>query len=127
VRALADAKQTVYVQAYSFASAPMAKALVVRSVRSSGEIKWQGQRMYLGEVLADENVGLEPIMEGGWCTFARCRLGCWTIGGERCGRWRRRYGRAGYRRTLCPPPSAALHGPGRAWMCKQGSRLHKML
>lgn len=42
---------------------------VVRSVRSSGEIKWQGQRMYLGEVLAGENVGLEPIMEGGWLVY----------------------------------------------------------
>jgi putative transposase len=39
---------------------------LVRYVRKSGEIKWQGQRMYLGQVLAGENVGLEPILDGFW-------------------------------------------------------------
>jgi len=42
---------------------------VVRFVRQSGEIKWQGQRMYLGEVLAGENVGLEPIWDGHWLLY----------------------------------------------------------
>ena len=49
---------------------------VVRSVRSSGEIKWQGQRMYLGDVLAGENVALEPILDGCWLVcFYKMPLG----------------------------------------------------
>ena len=39
---------------------------LVRSVRHSGEIKWQGRRMHLGEVLVGERVGLEPISDGYW-------------------------------------------------------------
>jgi putative transposase len=42
---------------------------VIRFVRHSGQIKWQGQRMYLGEVLAGENVGLEPISDGHWLVY----------------------------------------------------------
>jgi len=41
----------------------------VRFVRHSGEIKWQGRRMYLGEVLAGENVALEPISDGHWLVY----------------------------------------------------------
>ena len=37
--------------------------MVIRSVRQAGEIKWEGHRIYLGEVLAGENVGLEPISD----------------------------------------------------------------
>jgi transposase InsO family protein len=43
--------------------------VVVRYVRHSGEIKWQSQRMYLGEVLAGENVGLEPLSDGYWLVY----------------------------------------------------------
>jgi len=43
--------------------------VVVRFVRHSGEIKWQGQRMYLGEVLAGENVGMEPLSDGYWLVY----------------------------------------------------------
>ena len=50
--------------------------VAVRYVRKSGEIKWQGQRMYLGEVLAGENVGLEPILDGYWLVhFCKMPLG----------------------------------------------------
>lgn len=42
---------------------------LVRYVRKSGEIKWQGQRMYLGQVLAGENVGLESILDGFWLVY----------------------------------------------------------
>jgi hypothetical protein len=37
----------------------------VRSVRSSGEIKWQGQRLFVTEVLIGERVGLEETADGG--------------------------------------------------------------
>ena len=46
---------------------------VVRFVRRSGEIKWRGQRMYLGEVLAGEHVGLEPISDE-QCLVYFCRM-----------------------------------------------------
>jgi transposase InsO family protein len=42
---------------------------VVRYVRHSGEIKWQGRRMYLGQVLSGENVGLEPVSDGYWLVY----------------------------------------------------------
>lgn len=45
----------------------------VRFVRHSGEIKWQGQRMYLGQVLAGENVGLEAVADGHWLVYF-CRM-----------------------------------------------------
>ena len=38
----------------------------VRRVRHSGEIKWQGERLYLSEVLRGEPVGLEEIADGVW-------------------------------------------------------------
>ena len=47
--------------------------MTVRSVRSSGEIKWQGSRMYLGQVLAREDIGLDPISDGYWLVYF-CRM-----------------------------------------------------
>ena len=41
----------------------------VRFVRHSGEIKWEGRRMYLGEVLAGENVALEPLSDEHWLVY----------------------------------------------------------
>jgi transposase InsO family protein len=41
----------------------------IRAVRHNGEIKWQGARMYLGQVLAGESVGMEPISEGYWQVY----------------------------------------------------------
>jgi putative transposase len=40
--------------------------MAVRRVRSSGEIKWQGQRLYLSDSLVGEWIGLEEVGEGQW-------------------------------------------------------------
>ena len=48
----------------------------IRVVRHNGEIKWSGQRMYICEVLAGENIGLEPVSDGYWLVnFYRMPLG----------------------------------------------------
>lgn len=39
----------------------------VRRVCHSGEFKWNGQFVYVSQVLAGEPVGLEPIGDGQWC------------------------------------------------------------
>jgi len=41
----------------------------VRRVCHSGEFKWNGQFVYVSQVLAGEPVGLEPIGEGRWCVY----------------------------------------------------------
>jgi transposase InsO family protein len=41
----------------------------VRSVRSSGEIKWQGRLLFLSEALIGESVGLEESAEGVWSVY----------------------------------------------------------
>ncbi len=41
----------------------------VRRVRTSGEIKWQGQRLYLSEALVGEPVGLEPTSDCHWTIY----------------------------------------------------------
>ena len=38
----------------------------VRQVRTNGEIKWQGQRVYLSEALIGEPVGLKPLDDRYW-------------------------------------------------------------
>ena len=38
----------------------------VRQVRSNGEIKWRGERVFLGEPLIGEPVGLSPIADDEW-------------------------------------------------------------
>jgi transposase InsO family protein len=45
--------------------------MTVRQVRSSGEIKWRGQRLYVSEVLAGEPVGMEPSDDGVWNLYYR--------------------------------------------------------
>jgi len=48
----------------------------VRRVRHNGEIKWQGQTVFIGEALAGEPVGLEPQDEGSWrVSFGPIELG----------------------------------------------------
>lgn len=37
-----------------------------RSVRSNGEIRWRGRKVYLSQALTGQWVGLEPIAEGSW-------------------------------------------------------------
>jgi transposase InsO family protein len=40
--------------------------VTVRQVRHNGEIKWQGELIYVSEVLAKEPLGLKPIDEDKW-------------------------------------------------------------
>lgn len=40
--------------------------VTVRQVRHNGEIKWQGELLYVSEVLAKEPLGLKPINEEKW-------------------------------------------------------------
>jgi putative transposase len=50
--------------------------LETRHVRSSGEIKWQGERLFISEVLVGEWIGLEEIDNGIWSLrFAHIELG----------------------------------------------------
>lgn len=41
--------------------------LEVRRVRHNGEIKWQGELLYLSQLLVGEPVGLEELDDGRWC------------------------------------------------------------
>jgi transposase InsO family protein len=41
----------------------------VRRVRSSGEIKWQGQWLFVSEALIGERIGFEPIADGVWMLY----------------------------------------------------------
>jgi hypothetical protein len=41
----------------------------VRSVRPRGEIKWQGELLFLSEALIGERVGLEESAEGVWSVY----------------------------------------------------------
>lgn len=48
----------------------------VRRVRSNGEIKWQGRKVFVSEALRGEPVGLEQIGEGLWAIqFGPLRIG----------------------------------------------------
>lgn len=47
----------------------------VRTVTTAGQIKWHGRNLFLTQVLADEQVALEPIDEGRWLVrFTSCPL-----------------------------------------------------
>jgi transposase InsO family protein len=47
-----------------------------RSVRHNGEIRWQGEQIYLSQALAGQEVGLESVGEGQWDVhFETLRLG----------------------------------------------------
>lgn len=49
-----------------------------RSVRHNGQIKWQGECIYLSESLVGQEIGLEPVGDGRWAVhFERLRLGVW--------------------------------------------------
>jgi hypothetical protein len=41
----------------------------VRSVRQSGEIKWQGGYLFLSQTLIGESVGLEETEDGIWSVY----------------------------------------------------------
>jgi transposase InsO family protein len=47
-----------------------------RHVRTSGEIKWQGRRLFVSETLAGEWIGIEEIADGVWSLrYAHIELG----------------------------------------------------
>lgn len=48
----------------------------MRRVRGNGEIKWQGELVFLSRVLVGEPVGLEPVDDGHW----RVHYGPVTLG-----------------------------------------------
>ena len=41
----------------------------MRSVRSNGEMKWQGELLFLSEALSGEQVGLEESGDGVWDVY----------------------------------------------------------
>jgi putative transposase len=48
----------------------------VRSVRSNGEIQWQGRKLFVSESLIGQRVGLEPVADGVWALhFLNAELG----------------------------------------------------
>jgi len=49
---------------------------IVRSVRSNGEIRWQGRKLFVSEALIGQRVGLEPVADGRWVLhFMSAKLG----------------------------------------------------
>jgi len=53
-----------------------AESMKVRRVRSNGEIKWMGGRVYVTESLRGEPIGLIPIDNDCWAVyFAQLKLG----------------------------------------------------
>ena len=51
------------------ASPSYSGSMEVRSVRHNGQIKWRGGRVYMSEVLAHEQVGLQRLTEGYWMVY----------------------------------------------------------
>lgn len=47
---------------------------VIRQVKQSGEIKWQGKTYYLSQVLAKEPIAFEPYADGIWRIYYRFLL-----------------------------------------------------
>lgn len=41
----------------------------VRTVRTAGEIKWQGELLYVSDTLAGERIGLEEVEEDQWAVY----------------------------------------------------------
>jgi putative transposase len=49
---------------------------IVRSVRSNGQIRWQGRKLFVSEALIGQRVGLEPVADGVWVLhFMSAELG----------------------------------------------------
>lgn len=63
----------------------------IRRVRHSGEIKWNGEMIFVSSALVGENVGCEEIDDGEWSLhFGPVHLGILRRGGLRVPRRRRR-------------------------------------
>jgi putative transposase len=64
---------------------------VVRIVRHNGEIRWQGNTIYISEALVGEPVGLAEKPDGGWIVqYGPVALGVVDHGGDRLKKPRRR-------------------------------------
>ena len=64
---------------------------VVRRVRHNGEIKWQGNAIYISEALAGEPVGLIEDQDGGWAaSYGPIVLGVIAHRGDRLRKPKRR-------------------------------------
>jgi putative transposase len=56
----------------------------VRRVRSSGEIKWQGKRIYISTALVGEPIGLNEMRDGSWTVrYGPIELGLIAHGADR--------------------------------------------
>jgi transposase InsO family protein len=65
----------------------------VRRVRTNGEIKWQGNTIYISEALAGEPIGLLEDDNGDWSAcYGPIALGVIAYGGERLRKPKRRRG-----------------------------------
>lgn len=62
---------------------------VLRRVRSNGEIRWQGQLLFISEVLVGEVVGLTERADAWTVSFGPVPLGLIEHGGERLLQWPR--------------------------------------
>jgi hypothetical protein len=59
-------------------------AFAVRQVRSQGSIKWQGELVFVGEVLAGEPVGLVQVADDCWHLYYGSRhLANWNAHSRR--------------------------------------------
>jgi transposase InsO family protein len=97
----------------------------VRAVRSNGEIKWKGQKLYLSEGLMGQRIALEPVADGQWVVhFLDVELGLLD---EPLGRVLRvQWDRQADQPSQAPPngaPGAAPRTPADGSL-RSGSRRH---
>ena len=79
---------------------------VVRTVRSNGEIRWQGGKLFVSEALVGQRVGLEPVADGLWVLhFMSAELG--VLDERHPHVQRRRWRRAGQAGPATAPPNGA--------------------
>lgn len=81
----------------------------IRRVRSSGEIKWAGERIFISEALIGEPVGLHEIEDGLWLVqYGPIELGAI----DHKGRFKRLAGGARAKPQGPPPGESVTHVPG---------------
>jgi putative transposase len=81
----------------------------VRRVRSSGEIKWRGERIFVSEALVGEPVGLAELADGSWAIrYGPVELGVIDV----AGRFRRLAAGARPKPQPQPPGQSVTHVPG---------------
>lgn len=78
-------------------------------MRSSGEIKWAGERIFISEALIGEPVGLHEIEDGLWLVqYGPIELGAI----DHKGRFKRLAGGARAKPQGPPPGESVTHVPG---------------